>query len=103
MISPDIDSISWTHFIFACVVVGGLLALSGFIMKYVRSGSIATPLARGSRRLQITETFAIDMRRRLVIVRCDQAEHLLLLGLNQDIVIATNLEKTPPRPFETKV
>ena len=29
-----------------------------------------------------------------VIVRCDDAEHLLLLGINQDIVIETNLDKS---------
>ena len=45
------------------------------------------------RRLAIVETLTLDARRRLVIVRRDDAEHLLLLGINQDIVVEANLNK----------
>lgn len=49
---------------------------------------------RGTRRLAVIEMRAIDARRRLVLVRCDDKEHLLLLGAQSDLVIEHGL--TPP-------
>lgn len=40
------------------------------------------------RRLKISESLMIDPRRRLVIVRCDGREHLLLLGPAGDVVVS---------------
>ena len=48
-----------------------------------------------SRRLEIIESLAIDPRRRLLIVRRDDTEHLLLLGFNEDVVVETNINKSP--------
>jgi len=94
MIGSDIDSVSWARVLLAFVVVFGLIALMGFVLKYIKMRGFAMPSA-SSRRMQIIETLPLDPRRRLVVVRCDDAEHLLLLGVNQDIVVATNLDKHP--------
>lgn len=45
---------------------------------------------RGSR-LGISEYYEIDKQRRLVLVRRDDSEHLLLIGGGQDIVIEANV------------
>jgi flagellar protein FliO/FliZ len=47
--------------------------------------------SRENKRLEIVESLTIDVRRRLVIVRCDGNEHLLLLGATQDVVVAADL------------
>ena len=39
------------------------------------------------KRLKISESLMIDPRRRLVVVRCDEREHLILLGPGGDIVV----------------
>jgi len=41
----------------------------------------------GGRRLQVVEAIVLDARRRLVIVRADGREHLLLLGAASESVI----------------
>ena len=89
--TPEVD-VSWARVIFACAVVAALIALMGFVLKYFQHRGLAMP-AVGARRLQIVEQMPLDARRRLVIVRCDGTEHLLLLGVNQDVVVAANLDK----------
>jgi flagellar protein FliO/FliZ len=100
--APDADALPWLRFVFACIVVIGLMALLGFVLKYMRMRGFTTPARIKGRRLQVVESFALDMRRRLVIVRCDDTEHLLLLGLNQDVVIDPNLNKTALPSIQNK-
>ena len=102
MTNADAESISWLRIVLAFTAVAGLLALFGFALKYFKMRGFKMPGAgAGARRLQIIETLLIDPRRRLVIVRCDAAEHLLLLGINEDVVVEANLAKTPV-PLQTK-
>jgi flagellar protein FliO/FliZ len=37
--------------------------------------------------MKVSESLMLDPRRRLVIVRCDEREHLILLGPGGDIVV----------------
>jgi flagellar protein FliO/FliZ len=46
----------------------------------------------GARRLDIVEMAPIDSKRRLVLVRRDETEHLLLLTASGDIVVETGIE-----------
>ncbi|EJF90924.1 hypothetical protein ME1_00124 [Bartonella vinsonii subsp. arupensis OK-94-513] len=46
-------------------------------------------------RLTLCETIALDRTRRLVLVRCDDKEHLLLIGGLTDIVVESNITSTP--------
>lgn len=41
-----------------------------------------------TKRLKIEETLVLDARRRLVLVKCDKTEHLLLLGATTEQVVA---------------
>ena len=45
-----------------------------------------------SRRLQIVEIAAIDSRRRVVLLRRDETEHLVLLGSGNDLVIESDIK-----------
>jgi flagellar protein FliO/FliZ len=48
--------------------------------------------SRGARkRLRIVESALIDGRRRLVLVRCDDRDHLLMIGGVTDLVVAHDL------------
>ncbi len=42
----------------------------------------------GEKRLKVSESLMIDPRRRLVIVRCDEREHLILCGPGGDVVVS---------------
>ncbi|WP_270936890.1 flagellar biosynthetic protein FliO [Falsiroseomonas oryzae] len=67
-----------------------LAALAGVLgaLVLVLRGLRATGLARqAGRRLAVTEAVALDARRRLVLVRCDGRDLLLLTGGAQDAVV----------------
>ena len=95
----DPADFSWLRLGFAFSVVLALMAGLGLVLKYVCTRGLILPLsARRERRLKLVETLALDTKRRLVIVRCDEHEHLLLLGGQDDIVVHANLPavNTPP-------
>jgi flagellar protein FliO/FliZ len=74
-------------------ITTGLLVLGGLILAIVlyRMLNRRIASAKGAR-LGVTETFDIDNDRRLVLVRRDDVEHLLLIGGEQDIVIEQSIE-----------
>ena len=102
MTPGETEGSSLLHVVLAFAVVFGLLGLFSYGLRYVTTRGIKLPGLSGvgarSRRLEMVESLAIDVRRRLVIVRCDGKEHLLLLGINQDIVVAQNVTPEPPKP-----
>ncbi|HEV2674089.1 MAG TPA: flagellar biosynthetic protein FliO [Aliidongia sp.] len=74
-------------------LVGALvfvLALIGLFAWLVRRFGPAMRLGRAGR-LGMVESIAIDSRRRLLLVRRDQTEHLLLIGGTRDLVIETGI------------
>jgi flagellar protein FliO/FliZ len=104
MITADAENISWLRIVLAFAVVFGLIAAFGFALKRLGSKGLRMPgaAARAARRLELVENLPLDMRRRLVIVRCDGEEHLLLLGAHQDIVVQNALKKNRKTPPEAK-
>ena len=79
----------------ALAFVVGLIALLGWAVR--RFGLIpgASAVIRGGRRIKIVEVTPIDVRRKLVLIRRDQAEHLVLLGTQRDLVIETGIAPEP--------
>jgi flagellar protein FliO/FliZ len=95
--TSDVTDISWLRLILAFTVTLGLLAGLSLILKYVSIKGVSLPRKAGKpRRIEIVESLAIDTKRRLVIVRCDEGEHLLLLNPQSDIVIQSNLRSKEP-------
>jgi Flagellar biosynthesis protein, FliO len=82
---------------------GGLLLLLLLIILAVRvfGGNVR---GRKGSRLGISEYYEIDKSRRLVLVRRDDMEHLLLIGGEQDLVVESEIgsplttAQSPPRP-----
>jgi hypothetical protein len=63
------------------------LAIVAIIAVKLFSGGVR---GRRGNRLSISEYYEIDKSRRLVLVRRDEVEHLLLIGGNQDVVIESS-------------
>lgn len=78
------------------LVVGLILAFAWVTRRLGLMGRIAVP--GGRRRLQILEVLPLDAKRRLVLLRRDGAEHLVLLGLQGDTVIERGIGGAPPQP-----
>lgn len=70
-----------------------VLALMFFIAWALKKAGLATvPMMQGGkRRLKIVEYATIDSRRRAVLLRRDDREHLILVGGDADCVIETNI------------
>ncbi|MBT3532640.1 MAG: FliO/MopB family protein [Rhodospirillaceae bacterium] len=84
----------WTNylrFLLALLVVLGLIGGFAWIARRTGVGGIQTGKRGRSDRLEVVEALSIDARRRLVIVRRDDREHLLLLGPDGERVIETNI------------
>lgn len=54
------------------------------------------PGANGPKRMRVTETLLLDPRRRMIIVRVDDREHVLLLGPGGDVVVSDMAAKETP-------
>ncbi len=78
---------TYLRFIAALVFVLALIgALTWAVKRFGLFGRVAaTP--RAGRRLEVVESATIDARRRLVLIRRDRTEHLLLLGPTSDLVV----------------
>jgi flagellar protein FliO/FliZ len=71
-------------FALAFLLVLGLIALGAWTLRRFGLG-VVTAGTRG-RRLAVVESLALDARHRLVLVRRDDREHLLLLGTAETVV-----------------
>lgn len=77
-------------FVFAFVLVISLMLLFSYFMR--RAGIAGPGLALGAkRRLKVVEVAPLDHKRRLVLVRRDEVEHLLVLGANGETVVETGI------------
>ena len=81
------------RFLFALIFVIALIALLALIARRAGFGYPATlNKASNVKRLEVVETASIDGRRRLVLVRRDNVEHLLIIGQNSETVVETNIK-----------
>lgn len=95
MTSPNPEEISWLRLIVATTTVFGLMGLLAWGLRYVKDRGWNYKGKSQQKRLKLLENLQLDARRRLVIFKCDDKEHLVLLGSNSDVVITTNLSPPP--------
>ena len=81
---------------FSLLAVLGLIGIVSMGLRKFSLTAAGSALTR-ERRLQVVETLAVDQRRRVVILKCDGAEHLLLLGPASECVIADLPERQTDR------
>lgn len=87
-------AILWT---FAALI---LLVIVLLIIKLVRSMTFGTFVAGGRNRktrLAVMDATAVDSHRRLILVRRDDIEHLLLIGGPTDVVVERDIRLTQQR------
>lgn len=82
----------YLRFVLALAFVLALIGLLAAVARRYGFGFPATALkAAGRRRLKVVEVTPVDARRRLVLVRRDDTEHLILLGQSGELVIETGI------------
>ncbi|MEP9388264.1 hypothetical protein [Mesorhizobium sp. KR9-304] len=87
-------AVVWT---FAALI---LLVIVLVIIRLIRSLTFGTFVAGGRNRktrLAVMDATAVDSQRRLVLVRRDDIEHLLLIGGPTDVVVEREIRMSQPR------
>jgi flagellar protein FliO/FliZ len=93
-------------FFFAFVAVLALIGVVAWLVRRFASNRLGANTNRSRMpRLAVIDAAAVDGRRRLVLVRRDNIEHLLMIGGPTDIVVEPNIvrampgrDQLPPRP-----
>ncbi len=89
-------------FFFAFVVVLGLIGLAAWLVRRFGGNSLGSGASRGRMpRLAVIDAAAVDGRRRLVLVRRDNVEHLLMIGGPADLVVEPNIVRSMPQRDQT--
>jgi flagellar protein FliO/FliZ len=84
-------------FFFAFVVVLALIGLAAWLVRRFAGNRLGANANRGRMpRLAVIDAAAVDGRRRLVLVRRDNVEHLLMIGGPTDIVVEPNIVRAMP-------
>jgi len=83
------------------IVVLGLLALAFWLVRRFGGGRLGSGAARGRQpRLAVIDQANVDGRRRLVLIRRDNIEHLLIIGGPSDVVVEQNIVRAATAPRE---
>src|ERR1700726_1768238 len=84
-------------FFFAFVAVLALIGLAAWLVRRFAGNRLGANANRGRMpRLAVIDAAAVDGRRRLVLVRRDNVEHLLMIGGPTDIVVEPNIVRATP-------
>ena len=84
-------------FLFAFIAVLALIGVAAWLVRRFANNRIGANTQRGRMpRLAVIDAAAVDGRRRLVLVRRDNVEHLLMIGGPSDIVVETNIVRAMP-------
>jgi flagellar protein FliO/FliZ len=100
------DVVDLTQYMLVMFVLVGLLGAIGLLALAIQRGWILKNITGlrymkpEERRLKVSETLVIDPRRRVVIVKCDDEEYVVLLGAESETLLSTQPAKpTPPKPI----
>lgn len=86
-----LDILDYMRFLGALVLIIGMIAGAAWL---ARRYGLAPKVTGGNGRIGIVAVQSLDTRRKLVLVRRDDREHLLVVGPTGESVIETGI--TPP-------
>lgn len=86
----------WVRAVLALVATMALILLAGYGAR--RFNWLPNIAGGAGKRLSVLETLPLDPRRRLILVRCDGLDHLLLLSPHGDRAIAAFGQEKPKEP-----
>jgi flagellar biogenesis protein FliO len=80
------------RFVFAIIVVFALLALTAWLVRRFGADRLGGGGARGRQpRLAVIDAAPVDGRRRLLLIRRDNVEHLVMIGGPTDVLVEANI------------
>jgi flagellar protein FliO/FliZ len=89
------------RFFLAFLIVLGLIGATAWAVRRFGSGRLGGSSGRGRQpRLAVIDYASVDARRRLILVRRDNVEHLLMIGGPTDVVVESNIVRAAPAARE---
>lgn len=79
------------QFLLAFLIVLGLIGALTLLVHRLGGGRLAGGALRSRQRLAVVDYASVDGRRRLILVRRDNVEHLVMIGGPTDIVVEANI------------
>jgi len=80
------------RFFIAFVVVLALIGATAFVVRRFGGDRMGAAASRGRQpRLAVVDASSVDGRRRLILIRRDNVEHLLMIGGPTDVVVELNI------------
>jgi flagellar protein FliO/FliZ len=80
------------RFVGALAFIIGLIAVCAFAAKRLGLATGGLTSMGGRKRLGVSEVKVIDAKHRLVLIRRDNKEHLILLGGDRDLLIESGID-----------
>ena len=84
------------RFFVAFLIVLGLIGAIAWAVRRFGSGRLGASTRGRQPRLAVIDYASVDGRRRLILVRRDNVEHLLMIGGPTDIVVEPNIVRAVP-------
>ncbi len=92
------DTLLYAKYLVVLLFVLGLIGLISYAVRRMGFAPLAEKPKSGKKRLGISQSIGLDSKRRLVLVRRDDKEHLILIGPNTDVLIESDI----PAPRTSK-
>jgi len=84
------------NFVIAFVFVLALIGAATWLVRRFGAPRLDAAARNRQPRLAVIDSAAVDGRRKLVIIRRDNVEHLLMIGGPSDFVVETNIVRAAP-------
>jgi flagellar protein FliO/FliZ len=88
------------RFFLAFLIVLGLIGAAAWAVRRFGSGGLGSSVRGRQPRLGVIEYATVDARRRLLLVRRDNVEHLMMIGGPTDVVVEANIVRAIPASRE---
>jgi len=85
------------RFFIAFLIVLALIGLTAWLVRRFGAGRLGTTARGRQPRLAVIDAATVDGRRRLVLIRRDNIEHLLMIGGPTDLVVEPNIVRATGR------
>jgi flagellar protein FliO/FliZ len=86
------------RFFLAFLIVLGLIGATAWAVRRFGAGRLGTSSRGRQPRLAVVDYASVDGRRRLILVRRDNVEHLMMIGGPTDVVVEPNIVRATAAP-----
>src|ERR1700692_3820481 len=86
------------RFFLAFLIVLGLIGATAWAVRRFGAGRLGAGARGRQPRLAVIDYASVDGRRRLILVRRDNVEHLLMIGGPTDVVVEPNIVRAVAAP-----